>query len=830
MTLTWLIVYPVTPFPSLIKATGDEIQAQMNRKCFTSADLVKAYIERIGEVDKTFCAITELNPDAVEEARTLDMRNLTTKRGPLYGLPIVLKNVIATKDKLGNTGGSYALYNATNTREAGVAKKLRSAGAIILGKANLSQLGGYRSRRHVNGWSSHGGQVKGAYLPSQDPGGSSSGSAVAVDLGLAFAALGVDSIGSILVPAGRNNIVAIRPTLGLTSRDQVIPVSEHFDVVGPMARTVRDAAYVLQAIAGRDGYDAQTWLAPDPVPDYAAACDGATLKGRRIGVPWTYIHDMIQGAPLNDELWSFHKALNEMRDAGAVVIPTQFTMVKELQTWNNEVLSIDFVANMDNYLANLETVPTGVRSLIDLRDWTQLKRELEDYPNRDTEFWDQALKDRDMGWTQKVDSQVYQRALARLKDLGGKGGILGAIERSRLDAVVMPTSISPGCVPLTGGPAVTVPLGSYPDRARTFKTVRGNLVDAGPGLPFGLTFAGKPWDETKLISIAHAFEGISRVRNKLRRRLVNVPSSEVGGSAHIMALVDYSSSSSTSSEAGNTRQPPSKRIKSDGPAIAAPDMPPLPAAFHDLYASTVRYSVVDDPGLHQGRKRQNPHVPGCWPSHVYVEWHPTQTQHETLGQLLSKVEVVVGQGIKLHRFLSSDLGVPLPLHISLSRPLSLRTANKDAFLDRLTQSIRAAGVAAFAVSPCGLAWYKSPDSDRTFLILRVAVKTGLNPQLTALLARCNTAVSLFGQPKLYQGTRDEAVGVAFHVSIAWTFGLPGEEATLETLKLFKQKEFFGMSSWQIDVSGVKAKIGNIVTHIPLAEHGAQADVISLTLA
>ncbi|RDA85969.1 hypothetical protein CP532_0828 [Ophiocordyceps camponoti-leonardi (nom. inval.)] len=825
----------------------------MDQKCFTSAGLVMAYMQRISEVDDNFHAITEVNPDALEEAKKLDIRNSTEERGPLYGLPIVLKNVIATKDKMGNTAGSWALINATNVREAGVAKKLRRAGAVLLGKANLGQFGGIRSRRHINGWSSHGGQVKAAYLPSQDPGGSSSGSAVAVDMGLAFAALGVDSIGSILVPAGRNNIVGIRPTLGLTSRDQVVPVSEHFDVVGPMARTVRDAAYLLQAIAGQDDHDEQTQMAPDPVPNYAAACDRASLRGIRLGVPWSFIHAMIHGPPLNDEIWTFHKAINEMRAAGAVIIPTEFTMLKELKTWRNDVLTIDFVANMDDYLAKLETSPSGVRSLTDLRDWTQLNGNLEDFPARDTEVWDQALEDRNHGWNQTRESRVYQDALTRLRDLGGKGGILGAMERDRLDAVLMPTSISLKCVPFTGGPAVTVPLGAYPDRARTFNAARGSLVAAGAGLPFGLTFAGKPWDESKLISIAHAYEQLTQVRDKLRRRLVFLPWSETTANrqssseatpiavesypytilelAHIMALVDYSSSSSTSSEVGNTRQPPSKRIKSDSPANTAPDMPPLPAAFHDLYASTVRYSVVDDPGLHQGRKRQNPHVPGCWPSHVYVEWHPTQERHEILGQLLDKVEAVVGPGIKLHRFLSSDLGVPLPLHISLSRPLSLRTANKDAFLDRLTQSVKAVGVAAFAVSPCGLAWYKSPDSDRTFLIVRVAskTKTGVNPQLTSLLQRCNTTANVFGQPTLYQGTRDEAVGVAFHVSIGWTFGLPGEEATLETLKLFKHKQFSGMASWQIDVAGVKAKIGNVVTHIPLAERGAQDDGIGLTL-
>ncbi|KAF4592150.1 U6 snRNA phosphodiesterase [Ophiocordyceps camponoti-floridani] len=294
-----------------------------------------------------------------------------------------------------------------------------------------------------------------------------------------------------------------------------------------------------------------------------------------------------------------------------------------------------------------------------------------------------------------------------------------------------------------------------------------------------------------------------------------------------MALVDYSSSSS-SSEAGDAHAP--KRLKSqqDTKALA---MPPLPAAFHDLYASTVRHSVVDDPCLHQGRKRQTPHIPGCWPSHIYVEWHPTPQQHGTLSKLLSMVEAEMGRGFELHRFLTSDLGAPLPLHISLSRPLSLRSADKDAFLDRLTQSIQTSGLGTFSVAPCGLAWYKSPDSDRTFFILRVAAAPkSNNPQLTTLLERSNATANLYGQPTLYQKTRGEAVDMAFHVSIAWSFGLPGDEASVETLKLFQHNDLTDLSKMRIDVTAVKAKIGNVVTHIPLAQHGNQPDGTGLALA
>jgi amidase len=186
---------------------------------------------------------------------------LTTSR-PLHGLPILIKNNIATADKMNNTAGSWSLVGAKVPRDSTMAVKLRKAGAIILGKTNLSQWANYRSSNSSNGWSAYGGQTYGAYYPGQDPSGSSSGSGVSSSLGLAFASLGTETDGSILSPSQMNNIVGIKPTVGLTSRSLVIPISEHQDTVGPMARTVKDAAYILQAIAGPDQYDNYTSAIP----------------------------------------------------------------------------------------------------------------------------------------------------------------------------------------------------------------------------------------------------------------------------------------------------------------------------------------------------------------------------------------------------------------------------------------------------------------------------------------------------------------------------------------------------------------------------------------
>lgn len=250
-----------------------------------------------------------------------------------------------------------------------------------------------------------------------------------------------------------------------------------------------------------------------------------------------------------------------------------------------------------------------------------------------------------------------------------------------------------------------------------------------------------------------------------------------------MALVDYSSDD----------EPPS------------PGLPPLPAAFHNLYASTVRRSVVDDPSLHQGRRRQTPHVAGQWPTHVYVEWHPMRAQHDTLDAIVGLAAADLrahDADATLYSALTSDLGAPLPLHISLSRPLSLPTADKDAFVARLTQAVRRAGP-AFAVRPTALAWHSSPGSGRTFLVLGVA-----GPGLAALLARCNATAALFGQPALY------AADAAFHVSIAWTLGRPGDGAAPGLL--LQSAPFRRVRAWEMGVAGVKAKMGNVVSHIPLA--------------
>ncbi|KAI1259935.1 U6 snRNA phosphodiesterase Usb1 [Xylariaceae sp. FL1019] len=326
-----------------------------------------------------------------------------------------------------------------------------------------------------------------------------------------------------------------------------------------------------------------------------------------------------------------------------------------------------------------------------------------------------------------------------------------------------------------------------------------------------------------------------------------------------MGLVDYSSDSSSSSD--NTRVKKQKTSHEPSSATEETDLPPLPSAFHDLYASTVRVSTSDDPTLHQGRQRVNPHKVGNWPSHLYVEWHPTSEERTILITLLAHLQSTLSSSSSsspatITSFLTSDLNTPLPLHISLSRPIVLSTSQKDDFLTDLESSIKASSISPFDVAPLDLAWHRSHESARSFLVLRVGSvranstregKTSAedekttcseenpNPQLTALLKRSNDLVTRYGQPALYTAPSTSAqenkpdVGTSFHVSIAWSFAEPTIELrtltsdvlngatkpTSASVTTSKTKD--ELRQMRIRVDGIKAKIGNIVSHVPLPD-------------
>jgi amidase len=427
--------------------------------------------------------VTEINPDALALAEQMDdERSKGKPRSPLHGLPILIKNNIATKDKMSNTAGSFALYGATVPRDSGMAAKLRKAGAIILGKTNLSQWANFRSNNSTNGWSAYGDQTFAAYYPAQDPSGSSSGSGVASSIGLALAALGTETSGSILSPASVNNLVGIKPTVGLTSRALVVPISQRQDTVGPMTRTVKDAAYILQAIAGKDPNDNYTSAIPfhdDHLPDYVAACRTGSLRGKRIGIPRNVL------TPTDGEeivLAAFEKAIATIRSLGATIVDNTNITAYALDQYLNSnvsliVLGADFVSDLPNsYLSKLTTNPNKVFSLQEVSDFTH-RFPQEDYPDRDTAVFDLSLA---LGFNNTSPEfwPYYQNNLL----VAGPEGILGALKNHTLDALILPTDYSPGLPALVGTPVVTVPMGFYPYDTPVQKNSRG-LVEVAPNLP-----------------------------------------------------------------------------------------------------------------------------------------------------------------------------------------------------------------------------------------------------------------------------------------------------------------------------------------------------------
>ncbi|KAL9126264.1 MAG: hypothetical protein Q9217_004657 [Psora testacea] len=523
-------------YPKLIDVTLEELETGFENGEFSSVDLVNAYVARINEVNSTLHAVTEINPDALSIAAALDAERANgIIRGPLHGIPILIKNNIATMDKMSNTVGSFALMGATVPTDSTLAAKLRAAGVVILGKSNLSQWANFRSNNSTNGWSAYGDQTFGAYYPAQDPSGSSSGSGVSPSIGLAFAALGSETSGSILSPSQVNNIVGIKPTVGLTSRTLVVPISQRQDTVGPMAHTVKDSAYILQAIAGKDPQDNYTLAQPfDSPPDYVTACNFSAFRGARIGIP----RNLVDGTqePDNIVLTAFEAAIATIKRAGATIVDNTNITAFALDQYNNGnsstiVVDADFVTDLPkNYLSKLTSNPQNVHNLAHVSNFTRTFPP-EDYPDRDTGVWDEAL-----ALSFDNTSPEFWAAYQTNLEIAGPQGITGLLVNYSLDALILPTDFAPGLPALIGSPVITVPLGFYPADEPVVRNRRGTLVETGPNIPFGISFLGDKWSEASLIGFAYAFEQRTRVREKVqpylvpRTELVDVVGKSMNGS------------------------------------------------------------------------------------------------------------------------------------------------------------------------------------------------------------------------------------------------------------------------------------------------------------
>ncbi|KAI0044868.1 amidase signature enzyme [Auriscalpium vulgare] len=503
------VILESASLPDLYEASIAELQAGLAKNQFTSVDLVKAYFARIEEVNlqgPTLRAVLELNPSALQQAAALDLERKTKgPRGPLHGIPILLKDNIATRasDGMNTTAGSFALLGSIPPRDATVAAKLRAAGAIILGKANMSEWAHFRGNL-ASGWSGRGGQATNAYVPLGDPSGSSSGSGIGTSIGLTAAALGSETDGSIISPSSANNLVGIKPTVGLTSRAGVVPISVNQDTVGPMARSVADAAAILTVMAGRDPLDNFTLAQPRVVPDFTKALKPNGLKGIRLGVPRLFQPDD------PNIVAAFNASIALIRSLGATVIdPAEFPDAQELLASDNEtlVLDTDFKVDVKNYISGLLKVPTGVTSLADLIAFNNAHPTEELIPPFYTSQSDFLAAEN------TTVTPAYFAALAADKDLGQTRGIDGTLKKFNLDAILTPTdgfTSTPAAI--AGYPVVTVPLGFQPDNVTA--TPANPVVENGPGFPFGLSFMGTAFSEFSLISYAFAYEQATHTRLK----------------------------------------------------------------------------------------------------------------------------------------------------------------------------------------------------------------------------------------------------------------------------------------------------------------------------
>ncbi|HEX6556247.1 MAG TPA: amidase [Ktedonobacteraceae bacterium] len=496
------------PFTHLEEITIFELQAAMARGELNARELAEMYIERIHALDQqgpTLRSILELNPAALEIAEKLDEeRRSHGPRGPLHGIPILLKDNIATADAMQTTAGSLALVGSRPPRDAFVVQKLRQAGAVILGKTNLSEWANFRSNASSSGWSGRGGQGRNPYVLDRTPCGSSSGSAAAIAANLATVSLGTETDGSILCPASSNGVVGIKPTVGLTSRAGVIPISHSQDTVGPFARTVADAAALLGALTGIDPRDSATHGSEGKFhTDYTQFLDPNGLHGARIGIARQVYFGYSAKA---DAI--VNCAIKQLRELGAEIIdPADIPTAEQMSNFKSEltVFLHEFKADLNAYLAELTC--TSLRSLADIIEFNNA------HASEELSYFGQEmlLMAQETGSLSNPD---YLSALAENHRLSRKEGIDAVMDTYKLDALVMPTTSPPWRIDLVNGDhemgssSQPAALAGYP----AISVPAGYVFD----LPVGITFMGRAFSEPALIKLAYAFEQATKVRHSPR--------------------------------------------------------------------------------------------------------------------------------------------------------------------------------------------------------------------------------------------------------------------------------------------------------------------------
>ncbi len=488
--------------------TVPQFQAAMARGRYTSRQLCRLYLSRISQLDRkgpTLNSIIEVNPDADMIAHQADAERKSGRiRGPLHGIPVIIKDNIGTHDRMQTTAGSLALMGHKPPHDAFIVQRLREAGAVILGKTNLSEWANFRSSRSTSGWSGRGGLCRSPYVLDRNPCGSSSGTGAAIAANFCAIGIGTETDGSIVCPSSHNALVGIKPTVGLVSRSGIIPLSHTQDTAGPMCRTVTDAAILLGVLAGADPADSATRDAGAHAADYARFLDPNGLKGARIGVAREGFFGYSSAVDRLAE-----EAISLMKSAGAEIVdPADIPHADEYGSAENVVLQYDFKHDINAYLATLgANAPKTLADLIAFN--TAHAREEMPYLGQET-FEQAETKD-------PLTDDAYIEARAHCRRLARTEGLDAIFAEKRLDAIIAPTGGPPWTTDLVNGdhfagssstpaavsgyPSITVPMG------QVF------------GLPVGLSFIGTAWSEGKLITLAYAYEQASKARKPPTFRL-----------------------------------------------------------------------------------------------------------------------------------------------------------------------------------------------------------------------------------------------------------------------------------------------------------------------
>jgi len=484
------------------EATIDQLQSAMQSGKASAVSITQKYLDRIAALDKAgpaINAVIELNPDALSIARELDAeRKNKGPRGPLHGVPVMVKDNLDTHDRMMTTAGSLALQGSIAPRDSFVVRKLREAGAVLLGKTNLSEWANFRGHVSTSGWSGRGGLTKNPYALDRNPSGSSSGSGVAVSSNLCAVAIGTETDGSIVSPSTACGIVGIKPTVGLVSRSGIIPISKSQDTAGPMARSVKDAAIMLSAIAGVDPDDPPALPAREAIPvDYTKFLDRNGLRGARIGIARQFFNTR----PKPREV--LKAAIDKLRELGAELVdPIEIPSINLLDGSEQLVLMYEFKDGLNRYLDSLGA-HAPIRTLADLIEFNDR------HADKELRYFGQEtlIQSQKKG---PLTEQAYLDALNRCRDLARTQGIDAVMDAHHLDAIVAPTGGPAGATDLIygdrdiGGSSTLAAVAGYP----SITVPAGNVM----GLPLGLSFFGRAYSEPTLLKLAYAFEQATKAR------------------------------------------------------------------------------------------------------------------------------------------------------------------------------------------------------------------------------------------------------------------------------------------------------------------------------